>query len=91
MSVERTCRETLGEDVGLFQLKHSLGDRGGVVIERRLKFETYSHSDIRALSPYLSVSSCDEINAACDRFLASRGKKTGRDYAKHINKKNYDI
>ena len=87
MSVERTCRETLGEDVGLFQLK--ISPDGG--IQRRLRYETYSHSDIRALGPYLSVSSCDEINAACDRFLASRGRKTGRNYSKHINKNHYDI
>ncbi len=87
MSVERTCRQVLGEDNGYFLLKTK--PDGGV--ERRLRYETYSHSDIRALPPYLSVSSCDEFNAACDRFLASRGKKTGRDYAKHINKKHYDI
>jgi hypothetical protein len=87
VSVERTCREVLGEDIGYFLFK--ISPDGG--IQRRLRYETYSHSDIRALGPYLSVSSCDEINAACDRFLASRGKKTGRDYAKHINKKHYDI
>jgi len=71
----------------MFHLKTS--PDGG--IERRLRFETYTQDDIRALPPYLSVSSCVEINAACDRFLASRGRKTGRNYSKHINKKHYDI
>ena len=87
MTLERACREVLGEVGGMFHLKTS--PDGG--IERRLRFETYTPEDIRALPPYLSVSSCVEINAACDRFLASRGKLTGRNYSKHINKKHYDI
>jgi hypothetical protein len=83
MTLERACREALGEAGGLFHLKTS--PEGG--IERRLRFETYSASDIRALPPYLSVTSCKEVNAACDRWLASRGKLTGKDYANSINKK----
>ena len=85
MSIERTCREALGEADGLFHLRQTSSG-----LERRLRFETYSPSDIRALPFYLSVESCDEIKAACDRFLASRGKLTGKDYAKHINKKHYE-
>ncbi len=87
MSIERTCREALGENDEWFTNRNT----PGAFIEFNLRFETYSPNDIRALPFYLSVESCDEIKAACDRFLASRGKLTGRDYAKHINKKHYDI
>jgi hypothetical protein len=86
VSIERTCREALGEANGLFHLRQTSSG-----LERRLRYETYSPNDIRALGSYLSPAACEEIKAACDRFLASRGKLTGRDYAKHINKKNYDI
>jgi hypothetical protein len=85
VSIEQTCREALGETNGLFKLVKTAAG-----IERRMRYETYSPNDIRAQQPYLSVSSCDELNAACDRFLASRGKLTGKTYSKHINKKHYE-
>jgi hypothetical protein len=87
MTLERACREALGEVGDLFHTKTS--PEGW--LKRRLRIETYSPSDIRALPPYLSVTSCEEVNAACDRWLASRGKLTGKNYAKFINKTHHDI
>ena len=86
MTLERACREVLGEAGGLYHTKTS--PEGG--LERRLRLETYSPSDIRALPPYLSPRICDEINAACDQWLAARGKLTGREYAKFINSNHHE-
>jgi hypothetical protein len=87
VSIERTCREALGENDEWFTNRNT----PGAFIEFKLRFETYSPNDIRAMGSYLSPAACEEIKAACDRFLASRGKLTGRDYAKLINRKHHDI
>jgi hypothetical protein len=86
VTLERESLDALWEAGGLFQIKTSPeGWR-----TRKLRVDIYTPEDIRALPPYLSASSCDEINAACDRFLASRGKLTGKAYAKFLNNNHHE-
>lgn len=44
-------------------------------------------ADARAGGPYLTVRSCDEVNAACNRFFKKRNMKVGKDYCKELNNK----
>lgn len=86
MSIERTYYDELEKADKLFYRRKS-----PECIERKLRIETYSPGDIRALPPYLSVQHCNEIKSACDRWLASRGKLTGKNYANQINKTHNDL
>lgn len=43
--------------------------------------------DARSGGPYLTVRSCDEVNAACNRFFKKRNMKVGKDYCKELNNK----
>lgn len=44
-------------------------------------------ADARSGGPYLTVQSCDEVNAACNLFFKKRNMKVGKDYCKEINNK----